>query len=242
MWDECHCVVVWTFFCIALVWNWNENWPIPVLWASLVAQTVKCLSTMLETWVQSLRWEDPLEKEMATHSSILAWKIPWTEEPGGLQSLGWQKSWTWLSNSTTTNCVSRFPSLMRWAFCNHLRAWIEQKSGGRENSFFLLDWVGGTLVFSCLWADSDSSAFNVSYQWHIWFFRSSGLWIGRGTTTPAYLGLQFADGRLWEFLVSVIEFWLKISLYMSMYILLVLFLWRILWNILCIEQLKQSQI
>ena len=43
--------------------------------------------------VQSLRWEDPLEKEMATHSSILAWKIPRTEEPGGLQSLGSQKSW-----------------------------------------------------------------------------------------------------------------------------------------------------
>ena len=49
---------------------------------SLVAQTVKRLSTMQETWVRSLGREDPLEKEMATHSSILAWKIPWTEEPG----------------------------------------------------------------------------------------------------------------------------------------------------------------
>ena len=46
---------------------------------------------MLETWVQSLGWEDPLEKEMATHSSILAWKIPWAEEPGGLQSMGLQR-------------------------------------------------------------------------------------------------------------------------------------------------------
>ena len=45
-----------------------------------------------ETWVQSQRWEDPLEKEMATHSSILAWEITWTEEPGGLQSMGLQKS------------------------------------------------------------------------------------------------------------------------------------------------------
>ena len=43
---------------------------------------------MQETWVQSLGWEDPLEKEMATHSSILAWRTPWTEEPGGLQSVG----------------------------------------------------------------------------------------------------------------------------------------------------------
>ena len=52
---------------------------------------VKRLSTMQETWVQSLGWEDLLEKEMATHSSILAWKIPWTEEPGRLQSMGLQR-------------------------------------------------------------------------------------------------------------------------------------------------------
>ena len=47
-----------------------------------------------ETWVQSLDWEDPLEQGMAVHSSILAWKIPWTEELGGLQSIGSQKNWT----------------------------------------------------------------------------------------------------------------------------------------------------
>ena len=57
-------------------------------WTSLVAQMVKRLSTMQETWVRSLGWEDPLEKEMATHSSTLAWKIPWAEEPGRLQSMG----------------------------------------------------------------------------------------------------------------------------------------------------------
>jgi len=55
--------------------------------ASLVAQTVKNLPAMLETWVQSLGWEDPLEKGTATHSSIVAWRILWTEEPGGLQSM-----------------------------------------------------------------------------------------------------------------------------------------------------------
>ena len=55
---------------------------------SLVAQKVKHLPAMQETRVQSLGWEDPLEKEMVTHSSTLAWKIPWTEEPDGLQSLG----------------------------------------------------------------------------------------------------------------------------------------------------------
>ena len=55
-------------------------------WASLVAQTEKNLPAMQETRVQSLGWEDALEKGMATHSSILAWRIPWTEEPGGIQS------------------------------------------------------------------------------------------------------------------------------------------------------------
>ena len=58
---------------------------------SLMAQTVKHLPTMWETWVQSLGWEDPLEKEMAVHSSTIAWKIPWTEEPGRLQSMGSQR-------------------------------------------------------------------------------------------------------------------------------------------------------
>ena len=59
-----------------------------VIQASLVAQLVKSLPVMWETWGQSLGGEDPLEKEMATHSSILAWKIPWTEEPDGLLSMG----------------------------------------------------------------------------------------------------------------------------------------------------------
>ena len=58
---------------------------------SLVAQMVKCQSTMRETRVQSLGWEDPLEKEMAIHSSTIAWKIPWTEEPGRLESMGSQR-------------------------------------------------------------------------------------------------------------------------------------------------------
>ena len=57
----------------------------------LVAQTVKNLPSLQETWVRSLNWEDPLEKGMATHSSILAWRIPWTEKPGGLQSMGLQR-------------------------------------------------------------------------------------------------------------------------------------------------------
>ena len=66
---------------------------VPLLseWASLVAQTVKNLPAMQETQVQSLGQEDPLEKGMATHCSILAWRIPWTEDPGGLQPTGLQR-------------------------------------------------------------------------------------------------------------------------------------------------------
>ena len=66
-------------------------------WVSLVAQTVKSLPAMWESWIQSLGWEDPLEKGMAIHFSILAWRIPWTVEPGGLQSMGSQ-SRTQLTN------------------------------------------------------------------------------------------------------------------------------------------------
>ena len=63
----------------------------PLQYSSLVAQTVKCLPTMQKAGVQSLGREDPLEKEMATHSSSLAWKIPWTEERGRVQSMGSQR-------------------------------------------------------------------------------------------------------------------------------------------------------
>ena len=63
-----------------------------------MTQMVKNLPAMQEIRAQPLGWQDPLEKEMATHSSILAWRSPWTEEPGGLQSMGSQKSWTPLSD------------------------------------------------------------------------------------------------------------------------------------------------
>ena len=60
--------------------------------APLVAQLVKSLPAMQETWVRPLGWEDPLKKKMATHSSIPAWEIPWTDEAGGLQPMGLQES------------------------------------------------------------------------------------------------------------------------------------------------------
>ena len=69
--------------------------------------------TMQETWVWSPGWEDPLEKGMATHSNSLAWRIPWTEEPGGLQSMGSQKSQTWLATTQHNNNTSQ-TSMCNW--------------------------------------------------------------------------------------------------------------------------------
>ena len=79
-WTKMWCV--YTHICICI---YNRR-------ASLVAQWIKNLPAMQETWVRSLGQEDPLEKEMATHSSILAWRIQWTEEPSGLQFMGSHKS------------------------------------------------------------------------------------------------------------------------------------------------------
>ena len=73
---------------IALLGPWGAKWRI--CWG-LVVQKVANLPAMQETQVRSLDWEDPLEKGMTTHSSILIWNVPWTEEPGGLQSMGSQK-------------------------------------------------------------------------------------------------------------------------------------------------------
>ena len=74
-----------------IIQNYTNSYILHIIMTSLVAQMVKSLPTMWETQVQSLGWEDLLEKEMATHSSILAWKIPKMEEPGRLQSMGSQR-------------------------------------------------------------------------------------------------------------------------------------------------------
>ena len=85
-----------------------------------MAQTVKRLPTMRETQVRSLGWEDPLKKEMATHSSILAWKISWMEVPGWLLSMatvyGVAKSWTRLSDFTSLHFLPAIPEALHQSF------------------------------------------------------------------------------------------------------------------------------
>ena len=102
--------------CIAC--RFSTNWAIrEALRTSLVAQTVKRLPIMRETWVRSLGQEDSLEKEMVTHSSILAWKIPWTEERGRLHSMGsqrvdWVTSLHFLQNNNTLWNLSGISSIV----------------------------------------------------------------------------------------------------------------------------------
>ena len=86
------CSSISVLFALCTIFEDNKNTKTPNLVSSLVAQTVKHLPALRETQVRSLGWEDPLEKEMAIHSSTLAWKIPWMEEPGRLQSMGLQRA------------------------------------------------------------------------------------------------------------------------------------------------------
>ena len=100
MWYEYNCAVVWTFFDIAVL---GLEWKLTFFSHVAIAEFSKfvgILSAMQETQVLSLGWEDPLEEEIATHSNILAWKIPRTEEPGGLQSIGLQRvRHDWVTNT-----------------------------------------------------------------------------------------------------------------------------------------------
>ena len=80
------CFLIFLFYLMIIIWGFSGD-----LRTSLVAQMIKRLPTTQETWIRSLGRKDPLEKEMAIHSSTLAWRIPWTEEHGRLQSMGLQR-------------------------------------------------------------------------------------------------------------------------------------------------------
>ena len=105
--------IVFPVFPSSLWWYLSSGFDLPLgSRASLVAQVVKKPPAMQETRVQSLGQEDPLEKGMAAHSSILAWKIPWTEEPGGLQSMGLQRvGHDWATNTFFCIKIERLVSI-----------------------------------------------------------------------------------------------------------------------------------
>ena len=104
-------------------------------WASLMAQTIKHLSAMQETQIWSLGWEDSLEKEMATHSSILAWRIPWTEEPGRLQSIGLKR----VRHDWVTNYMYHFTPTLQWnEYCADIKNNVEENWIWRKDVYNLL--------------------------------------------------------------------------------------------------------
>ena len=120
-------------------------------WASLVAQTVRNPPAMWEAWVRSLGWEDSLEEGMAAHSSILAWRTPWTEKPGGLQSTGSQRAGhDWVTKQSTALGSLGAESLSPWVSevstpeqCGHslgvfaamVTGTLEWNPGSNSNSF-----------------------------------------------------------------------------------------------------------
>ena len=118
-----------------------------VLRASLVAQMVKNLPAMWESQVWSLGWEDLLEKVIATHSNILAWRIPWTAEPGKLQSMGWQRvRHHWATNTHTHKHTPIFwqPDANSWLIGKYLDAgkdWGQEKRGMTEDE--IVGWYHG---------------------------------------------------------------------------------------------------
>ena len=126
-------------------WRWCYPW------ASLVAKTVRNPPAMRETWVWSLGWEDPLEESMATHSSILAWRIPWMEEPGKLPSIGSQRvGHDWMTKHSTWvfhKCHLLYQGfslqfLVLWSFGVMKWCWILSKC------FFYINWDGPVLFHS----------------------------------------------------------------------------------------------
>ena len=111
-------------------------------WDSQVSQHLRIHLPMQETWVQSLGWEDPLEKEMETHSSILAWDILWTEEPGRLQSMGWQKSdTTWRLHNCATYSPFATPSLKPFYILSAPKRWPLRTSLPSLPCWLVSSWV-----------------------------------------------------------------------------------------------------
>ena len=130
------------------------GYPCQYSWAFLVAQLVKNPLAMQETRVQSLVWGDPLEEGMATHSSILAWRSPWTEEPRGLQSIGSQRvGHDWATNTARGGTLSKAFSLTK---DNSKRGWqwrsikTSSKQPGKHAHQFLEEETAYLYIFSYL--------------------------------------------------------------------------------------------
>ena len=142
-----------------------------MLWTSLVAQMVKLLPAKREIWVRSLGQEDPLEKEMAPYSSTLAWKIPWVEEPGGLQSIGSQRVGQ-LSNFTFTYAIYYIPVayFITGSFLDELMKCKTYKSLGSPLGLGAPVELSDLSPLSLQWHNNYSSGFFLPGHWFAWGF------------------------------------------------------------------------
>ena len=126
------------------------------------------MQEMQETWVRSLGREDPLEQEIATHSSILGWKIPWTEEPGGLDSIGLQ-SQTWLSNLSVHVCVR----LRAHTHTHGPSSVTLNKRGENRHPCVVLNLRGRTFSFLIIYGIS----YSFFCEWSLWGWGNSLLFL-----------------------------------------------------------------
>ena len=137
---------VWKFFMFPFkrTRRWSSGWlHTPSSVFGYIAQSVKNLPAVQEPWVPSLVWEDALEKEMATHSNILAWKISWTEEPGGLQSTGSQR----VGQDWTTN-TDRCSQINKYIYLKKKKKKNEEEENGHNRLVQVPLWSPGQ---SCSW-------------------------------------------------------------------------------------------
>ena len=149
------------WYLVILIWSYlNSSYR-----TSLVAQTVKCLPAMRETWVRSLGREDPMEKKMATHPSTLAWKIPWTKEPDRLQSMGLQRfgyGWATSLSLNSSRCWASFHFLFAIVMCLLALLLFFAKESVQFCSFLSLSFLlVCKSLYMCVCAQSLS---------HVWLF------------------------------------------------------------------------
>ena len=145
--------------------SWSHLILLPSLASPLVTQAVKNLPAIRETWVRSLGWEDSLEKGMATHSNVLAWRSPWTEEPGGLQPRGCKESDTTKQLSSVwwgRKAVAGRETASAAVFC----LWVSSLFPEMKNSHFLI-----SRLHSLPWAFSSDVTCRLSQQ--VWVFTLS---------------------------------------------------------------------
>ena len=153
---------------------------------------------MQDTWIQSLGWEDPLEKRMTTHTSILAWRNPWTEEPGGIQSMGHKElGHNWVNNylhenlqDETSKCglLSEFRRIV----------WSPSFRGGEHITFKHMQYTAHT-----------SLALRLDHAWHVWGIARGSVWLEESEWGNEWRIRSWEGVRTWPLKGLRFELWVR---------------------------------